>query len=403
MSISKTKNKISSIFNLPFFTNKKYILSIWVIITIISSIKQFIIGNYNNYKIFKGVFYHTIDELNLYDVYPSEYFDHNHYGPVFSLLIAPFAVLPDAFGLVFWNIFNVSVLLFAILQLPLKSQQLNALLWICLNEFITTILGVQFNPIMTAIIILSYVYISKQKDFWAAFFIVLGVFVKLYGIVGLAFFFFSKNKLKFIASLFFWGLVLFALPMLISSPQYVVQSYQDWYERLILKNNENTGLNSYQDICLMGIVRRVFQDNSISNIPFLLGGMFLFGLQYIRIKYYQHKTYQLLMLASVLIFTVIFSSGSESPTYIIAFLGVGIWYVIQPKPVSKFKVFLLIFALILTSLSPTDLIPTYLKVNYIRPYALKALPCVIIWFVIVYEILTTKFDTINSKNENVRT
>jgi hypothetical protein len=84
-------------------------------------------------------------------------------------------------------------------------------------------------------------------------------------------------------------------------------------------------------------------------------------------------------------------------------LGVGIWYVIQPKPVSKFKVFLLIFALILTSLSPTDLIPTYLKVNYIRPYALKALPCVIIWFVIVYEILTTKFDTINSKNENVRT
>ena len=153
----------------------------------------------------------------------------------------------------------------------------------------------------------------------------------------------------------------------------------------------------------MGIVRRVFQDNSISNIPFLLGGMFLFGLQYIRIKYYQHKTYQLLMLASVLIFTVIFSSGSESPTYIIAFLGVGIWYVIQPKPVSKFKVFLLIFALILTSLSPTDLIPTYLKVNYIRPYALKALPCVIIWFVIVYEILTTKFDTINSKNENVRT
>jgi hypothetical protein len=73
-----------------------------------------------------------------------------------------------------------------------------------LNEFITTILGVQFNPIMTAIIILSYVYISKQKDFWAAFFIVLGVFVKLYGIVGLAFFFFSKNKLKFIGSLFFW-------------------------------------------------------------------------------------------------------------------------------------------------------------------------------------------------------
>jgi hypothetical protein len=101
-------------------------------------------------------------------------------------------------------------------------------------------------------------------------------------------------------------------------------------------------------------------------------------------------------LASVLIFTVIFSSGSESPTYIIAFVGVAIWFVIQPKPISNFYVALLIFAFLLTSLSPSDLIPKYLKDNYIRPYALKALPCVLIWLAIVYEMLINKFKNYRS-------
>jgi hypothetical protein len=228
--------------------------------------------------------------------------------------------------------------------------------------------------------------------------------VKLYGIVGLAFFFFSKNKIKFILSLLFCSIVLFTLPMLLSSPEYIIKTYQQWFYDLIAKNSENVGLNSYQDISLMGMIRRIFQDSSISNLPFLIGGIILFGLQYLRIKEYKEQSFRLMLLASVLIFTVIFSSGSESPTYIIAFVGVAIWFVIQPKPNSKLNIGLFILAIILTSFSPSDLIPEYLKVNYIRPFALKALPCVLIWGVIVYEMLTQKFKNYyslsNKNNEN---
>ena len=396
MILNSINKKITSFLNLSFFNNRLNIISIWMIITLLSAVKQLKIGNYNNYKIFKNVYFHTIEKLPLYKEYPLEYFDHNHYGPIFSLLIAPFAVLPDYLGIPLWGLFNAGILAWAITQLPLKSSQINAVLWICLHELLTTLLGLQFNPIMTAIIILSFVYIEKGKDFWSAFFIVLGVFVKLYGIVGLAFFFFSKNKIKFILSLLFWCIVLFSLPMLISSPEYIIQTYQEWFARLIEKNNENTGLSSYQDISLMGMVRRFFQDSTIPNLPFLIGGVFLFGLQYLRIKEYKEETYRVMLLASVLIFTVIFSSGSESPTYIIAFVGVAIWFVIQPKPISNLYIGLFIFALILTSLSPSDLIPKYLKDNYIRPYALKALPCVLIWFAIIYEMLKNKFKNYRS-------
>ena len=89
--------------------------------------------------------------------------------------------------------FNALVLVYAISQINLESFKVNLILWICAHEFLTAILGQQFNPIMTSIIILSYVLIEKEKDFWAACLIILGTFIKLYGIVGLAFFFFSKR------------------------------------------------------------------------------------------------------------------------------------------------------------------------------------------------------------------
>ena len=404
MLANSINKKITSFLNLPFFNNRLYIILLWMTITLISVVKQLLIGKFNNYKIYKSVYFHTIEKLPLYIEYPLEYFDQNHYGPIFSFVIAPFAILPDYLGLPLWGLFNAGILAWAITQLPLKSTQINAVLWICFQELLTALLGLQFNPMMTAIIILSFVYIEKAKDFWSAFFIVLGVFVKLYGIVGLAFFFFSKNKIKLILSLLFWIGVLFMLPMLISSSDYIIQTYEQWFYDLVAKNVENTTLDSYQDISLMGIVRRFFNDSSIPNFPFLIGGLVLFGLQYFRIKQYKEESFRLMLLASVLIFTVIFSSGSESPTYIIAFVGVAIWFVIQPKPISSTYKGLFILALILTSFSPSDLIPKFLKDNYIRPFALKALPCVLIWGVIVYEMLTKSFKNYhslyNKNNEN---
>lgn len=378
---------ISKIFN-----NRKLIILIWILLAFVSAIKQYLRGNHNNYLIFKNVFYHTLEQKSLYATYPELYFDHNHYGPIFSLFIAPFAILPDAVGMVLWCVFNAVVLVYAISQINLESSKINLILWICAHEFLTAILGQQFNPIMTSIIILSYVLIEKEKDFWSACLIILGTFIKLYGIVGLAFFFFSKNKIKFIGSLTFWSVVFFVLPMTISSPDFIINSYSEWFARLVEKNNENASLTSMQDISIMGMFRKILDMPHLSNLLFLIPGILLFGLPYLRFNMFSNKKFQLLLLSSVLIFTVIFSSGSESPTYIIAFAGVAIWFVIQEEK-TKWNWFLFIFAMILTSFSPSDLIPKFLRETYVKPYALKALPCILIWFQIIYELMTIKKET----------
>jgi len=115
------------------------------------------------------------------------------------------------------------------------------------------------------------------------------------------------------------------------------------------------------------------------------------------VKYYDLVPYQLLLLASTLIFVIIFSSSSESPTYIIAFAGVAIWFMNLDRPVTWLEISLFVFALIITSLSPSDLFPRYIKMHYVVPYKLKALPCVLIWLKIVYETVTRRFDVSQQK------
>jgi hypothetical protein len=372
--------------------NERFILFIWILLALIISIKQhFQTSPNNNYLIFKYTYLHAVEQLNLYNLYPTEYFDSNHYGPFFSLLIAPFALLPDYFGMLFYQLANICFLYFAVKQLPIQRNKIPIVYWIITHELLTAMFALQFNISIAAIIILAYVFIEKEKNFWAAFVIMLGTFVKLYGIVGLAFFFFVKQKPKFILYCIFWSVVLFVLPMLFFTPQYIIQSYYDWYNSLAEKQLLNASLSSMQDISVMGIVRRVTGNAQISNLPFLAVGLILFTIPYLRINQYQAPMFRLLFLASTLIFAVIFSNSSESPTYIIAFCGVAIWFVMQEQPKNFAVISLFVFALLLTSFSPSDLFPNFIREEYVKRYSLKALPCILIWGVIIYQLIFTKF------------
>ena len=238
---------------------------------------------------------------------------------------------------------------------------------------------------------LSAVYVYERKETKSAIAILIGFFVKLYGIAGLSAFFFMKNKWRFILSFIGFGILFLVLPMLLSSPQFGIQSYGDWFQSLSEKNLSNQVLGNRQDYSLMGIVRRVSGNSEISNLVFLLPGILVFGLPYLRIKQYKNLPFQLMILASTLLFIVLFSSGSESPTYIIAVAGVMVWFTMQ-KEKSPLIIGLLIFVIILTCFSFSDLFPKFIKENYIMKYSLKALPCCIVWFRVIYELMTKDFE-----------
>ena len=382
--------KLQAFFHKPFFSNPRTLFGLWTLLAVVAGLTKIAPHRHNNFLIFRGVFWHTIQKLSLYDFYPAEYNDHNHYGPIFSLVIAPFAVVPDAIGLLGWLVVLAIGMYYAVRRLPLEEGRQIFLYWFCAHELLTALQMQQFNIAIAAIIIGSFAAIEKGREVTAAFLIVLGTFVKLYGVVGLAFFFFVKRKPRFILALIGWSVVCFVAPMLISSPEYVVGQYVEWYERLAAKNGENT-FSLMQNISLLGMIRKISGSASYSDLLVILPGLVLFGLPYLRFGQYRHLAFRYAILSSVLLFVVLFSTGSESSTYIIPFAGIALWYVTSPWKRSGWDVALLVFAFVLSSLSPSDLFPRSLREAYVLPYALKALPPTLIWLRLSYELLTRDY------------
>lgn len=367
--------------------DKRYVTALWILVIIWTFVKHnFLVSDFsNNYLIFKYTTVHAINGENMYGEHAGEYLDKNHYGPFFAFLFAPFALLPNWLGHLFWVTFLTGSLYYVIRQLPLEEWQKNGIMLICFNDLMTASFNVQFNIAIATMIVYTFILIWQRKELWASLPILIGTFVKLYGIVGFAFFFFVKNKWRFIVGCVIWTIVLFLVPMVLSSPQYVVDMYGQWYKYLVIKNTENLDPFGWQDISVMGFFRRTLQDPSIPTLPFLLSAVILYGLSMLRFSQYKNPAYQFLLLSSTLMMPVLFSSASESSTYIIVFVGIAIWFVIQPK--HGWKVWaLLIFAFVFGSLNTVDIYPQVMR-TWLRVHSIKAVPCLLIWLRILYEMM----------------
>ena len=390
-----------------FLRDRRTTLGLWLLLAVVSALTK--LHSCNNFLIFRQVFWHAFDGLSLYAPYPEEYYDVNHYGPFFSLVIAPFAVVPPLtvgvgsasvpwIGLLMWTVALTLFLYVAVRRSQFTWRQQLFVFWFCAHELLTALFMQQFNIAIAAIILLSYYCIERGKDFWAAFFIMLGTFVKLYGIVGLAFFFFSRHKGRLVLSLLLWAVVMFVAPMVFHGPEYVIGQYQEWFAGLVEKNGENAG-SIAQNISVLGMAHRisarVFSASApwqtFSDLWLIVPGLLLFALPYLRIGQYKSMAFRQTLLASVLMFVVLFSTGSESSGYIIPFVGIVIWYTAAPWRRGWCDVALLVFAFVLSSLSPSDLFPAYLRREWVQPYALKALPVTIVWLKLCWEMCTRDY------------
>jgi len=353
----------------------------------------------NNYLIFRQAYYQARANLNLYAAYPKEYGDFYYYGPLFALFVAPFAIPPESIGFLLWELANAAAIIVAVNMLPLDRRRKTAILLLCAIEYANSVFYMQFNPMIAAIIMISFVLIERSKEQWGTFFIVLGTLMKLYPVIGLAFFLFSKQKPKFVIWTAVWSVILLFVPMLISSPSFVINSYHQWFAALSFKSALNTGLNTSQDMCVMGVVRRLAQNPAIPNLPFLAVGSLIFALPLLRFSQFKSYIFRMQVLASALIFVVIFSTGAEHPTFIIAVAGAFLWIMIQEKPFTARNIVLIVLLLVITGLGLTDAMPKFIRQDIIAKYSIKAWPCIIVWLMISYELFFKDFTSRKAMEE----
>lgn len=389
------------------FKDYKRVTILWLLLALIVIIQYVIIAiinedpnRYNNYKVFEGVFLHTIKETSLYIEYPSEYFDRNYYGILFSAIVAPFALLPTELGVCVWILANVGLLYWALRKLPVSQREIIGILLISAHDLYTAAAMQQFNISIVAFLVLSFIFVERGKSHWATLFIVIGFLTKIYGVVGVAFFFFARDKFRFIWSGILWLLLLFFLPMVYSSYDFVISQYQEWFLSIMEKNSSNMNTQHYnlQNLSFLGFLQRM--GITVHNIVIISIALVLLCLPYLRVRQYQYLSFRMMFLSAISIFICIFSTGTENSTYIIAYVGIGIWFMLSPNKNKYLKIGLLCLA-ILASLSPTDLFKP-IKADYIIKYSLRAIPPTMIWLVLIYEMCMLDYapKKLNYEKEN---
>lgn len=345
--------------------------------------KREYVEKYNNYNIFKQSFNHLINKQDLYVYYPKEYHDFYKYSPSFAVLMAPFSILPDIFGLTLWNILNALLLFLAIKLLPIKeTKHKSYILWFVLIELITSIQSEQSNGIIVGLIILSFVFMERKNILIASLFIVLTVYIKLFGIVAFALFLFYPDKGKFIGFSLMWAILIGLLPLIAISIEQYVFLHERWFELLSRDHTISNGLS------VLGWLNSWF-GLTINKLFVLASGVILFCLPLVKFKSYIDFEFRMLTLSSILIWIIIFNHMAESTTFVIAITGAAIWYFTQKR--NTLNLILICLAFVFASISPTDIFPKFVRENYVIPYVLKAVPLIFIWFVIIYQMMFDKF------------
>ncbi|GAB3889916.1 glycosyltransferase family 87 protein [Spirosoma agri] len=368
-----------SFFKKPIFSDYRFIFGVYALLTLFASTRIVILLDSNNYKIFYYSLYHLIDGVSLYNEYPAEYGDHYHYAPTFAALFSPIFGLPFRLGLFLWHFLFAGVWVLAIYRMPFTHQQKVFAYWFCLQELFTSLVNSQTNPFIAAIPLFAFISFEKKQPIWAAFFIVLGFNIKIYSLVAAALFLLYPQKPRFLVAMVGWAVVLGLLPIFFTSPAKLWWQYELWVNQLLIKSDHDKWANT----SIHRLVHTFISPDVAT--PVIIGfGVVLFCTVYIHTKRFGQRWFRMLMVASVLIFQVIFNPVSESPTYITAVTGVMIWWFYCPR--SLLDKTLLISCLVLTVFSPSDIFPPVLRDRFVLPYVLKALPCVLIWFRIIWQM-----------------
>ena len=385
------KDKVQNI-----VTHRKFIVILYVLFALGVSIQSLMMSpktvgggdieysNYNNYVIFSQSFHHLKNNLDLYILYPEEHWDLFKYTPTFSAFFGFFTLFPDWLGVNLWNLLNALVLLSAIYYLPrLNNAQKGWVLLIVLLELIGSMMGEQSNALIAGLLVFSFGLLENKKYLIASMFIVLTVFIKLFGVVGFALFLFYPQKWKLALYSLGWTLIMLLIPFIfIDYDQYLnlLSSYGN------MLNNDHLISNGFS---VMGWLNSWFSLN-VSNMVVVLTGAGIFLIPLARLRAYKYFSFRYLTLASILIWIIIFNHKAESPTFIIAMTGVALWFIKGEK--NPMNIVLLVLALLLVSLSSTDLFPSNLRKSFIQPYAFKVLPCILIWIKIIYDMMLLKTD-----------
>ena len=330
------------------------------------TLKEVIAMSYNNFQIFS---YGSLD----FWTGNNPYTHWNHlsilgkpldiflYGPLFSILFTPFALLPGWLGVFCWNIFTYTLFYFSIFTLPDQFSFIKKkfIFFFTVLLLFCTLLSVQFNPVVASLFLFSFTLLEKKLGFWAVVLILLSGFIKVYGIFQLAMLLFYPRFWKNALYCILIGIVLILLPLIHIPINELVAYYQSWVMTVMNHSDALRFYSIYRPICLY--YKSIEPFMGLISIGVLLV-IFFFTL--LKLKLFKESfLYRVQFLGIIMSWAILFGLSSERHTYVIAMVGYALWYLcINPSRLDKV---LLWSNFVLLGILPIDIICPWVLSNFI--------------------------------------
>ena len=222
----------------------------WLVLPILLSIRLLLApGRGTTFDLYRTAGAHWLNGELLY-------VHHNGfvYSPLIAALLAPCALIPRNVGAILWLVLNVSFFLAGVTSIiqsrlfVLTRTQAAAALLVLVPLTIGNLDVAQANPLLIGLVMLSVAQAKSRRVWWAALFIALGVYLKLYPLA-IALLILTAIPFRFTIPLLVTLSALGLLPFLLQHPSYVQEQYKIWLLSRVTDNRlESSGVHAPLDM-----------------------------------------------------------------------------------------------------------------------------------------------------------
>jgi hypothetical protein len=362
------------------------LLGVYLATAVLVAIQRTVLSRENNFWIFRAAFEHLRAGQDLYATYPDVHADVFKYSPTFALLFGPFAVLPVTVGYALWAGLCAFLVWWGIAKL-LPARPAAVALGIAWLAVLGDLQRAQSNALVAGCMVIAWTAYERGKQLPAAVAIAAGAFVKIFPLAGGMGALVHRRSLRFCFIL--TGVIILGalLPGLVAAPGSLGDQYASWYAIETQDATERPRIGVGGADLYAGLMGQfvVWFGVDWPHWPTQLAGLVILllpvALQRARCG---ERVFRLQLLASLLVFCVLFNHQAESPSYVIAMIGVAIWSAASER--TRWRLGLVIACLVIVNLASTDLMPRSLYREVYVPYLLKTVPLIPVWIVMQLEL-----------------
>lgn len=331
---------------------RRSILFLVVALAVTSTVQRGLMtSTHATFPIFRQSFGHLAQGTDLYARYPDEQGkeerDRFKYSPSAAVVLAPLSLMPFLAGLLAWTLINALGVYAAVRRLMPGREGLLAMV-IVYPALIAAVQSTSSNGLMAALIVGAFVAIEASKAWKAGAAIAVATLMKLFPAAILPMVLLKGDRRKNVMVIAACFAILLAAPLLVASFTELAGQYRSWGAILAGDEADLTFARSIMVVMREGSGKQL-ENWLVQGIATLI----LVTPLALRRGQWGDAGFRKSFLASLLVFVVIFNHQSENASYVIASIGLAIWFLSSDRSFAR-------WVLLLACMAGLEAVPYFL-------------------------------------------